>query len=381
VRRAVLDIIISNFGQQRGMGRVVFHVDFDYFYAQCEEIRNPALKGRPVAVCVFSDRGDDSGAIATANYVARDYGVRSGMPIKFAKNRLEGAGNAVFLPVDFGYYSEVSERAMRIMSGNADVFEYVGRDEAYLDVTKRAGGSFKTASHLAQQIKNQIREGLRLTCSIGVSPNKMVSKIASDFEKPDGLTVVEPERVEEFLDQLRIRDIPGIGRKTEERFSEMGLETIGELRGLDVFRLNQVFGRRGGTHIYNSARGIDNEPVREREPSVQYSRIVTLKEDSKDFGFLLPVLREICGQLHRTVLKDSRMFKSVGIQFFQSDLSSRTKSRMLRNPTDSLGEMERAAEALLGEALEGQELPVRRLGVKVSELTEVRGQSSITSYF
>lgn len=363
------------------MGRVVFHVDFDYFYAQCEEIRDPTLRGRPVAVCVFSDRGEDSGAIATANYVARNYGVKSGMPIRFAKSRLEGAGDAAFLPVDFDYYSEVSEQAMRIMSGNADVFEYVGRDEAYLEVTRRAGGSFKTAGHLAQQIKNQIRESLRLTCSVGVSPNKLVSKIASDFEKPDGLTVVEPERVEGFLDQLKIRDIPGIGRKTEERFSEMGLETIGELRGLDIFRLNQVFGRRGGTYIYNSARGIDDEPVREREPSVQYSRIVTLREDSKDFGILLPVLREVCGQLHRTVLQNSRMFKSVGIQFFQSDLSSRTKSRMLRNPTDSLEELEKAAEALLGEALEGQELLIRRLGVKVSELTEVGGQSSITSYF
>ncbi len=363
------------------MDRIVFHIDFDYFYAQCEEIRDPALKGKPVAVCVFSDRGKDSGAIATANYTARDFGVKSGMPIKFAKNRLEGARDAVFLPVDFDFYSEISEQAMKIMSENADVFEYVGRDEAYLEVTEKSGGDFRTASHLAQQIKNQIREKLKMTCSVGVSPNKLVSKIASDFKKPDGLTVVEPGQVEAFLDPLKIRDIPGIGKKTEERFSEMGLEIIGELRQVDVFKLNQAFGRRSGAYIYNSARGISDEPVKKREPSIQYSRIVTLRQDSKDPALLLPVLKEICGQLHKTVLENSCMFKSVGIQFFQSDLSSRTKSRMLRNPTNNLEGLERAAESLLDEALEGQELLIRRLGVKVSELTEVHGQSSITSYF
>ena len=119
--------------------RVVFHIDFDYFYAQCEESRTPELKSKPVCVCVFSDRGGDSGAIATANYTARKYGVKSGMPIVFAKKKLEERKDAVFLPVDFDYYIEMSEKAMDVMKNNADVFEYVGKDEAYLDVTKRVG--------------------------------------------------------------------------------------------------------------------------------------------------------------------------------------------------------------------------------------------------
>ena len=115
--------------------RVIFHVDFDYFYAQCEEIRNPALKPKPVAVCIFSDRGDDSGAIATANYKAREYGVKSGIPIKFAKSRLKDRQDAVFLPADFDYYAQISSSAMDIIKSFADVFEYVGKDEAFLDVT------------------------------------------------------------------------------------------------------------------------------------------------------------------------------------------------------------------------------------------------------
>ncbi len=363
------------------LSRVIFHIDFDYFYAQCEEIRKPELKTKPVAVCVFSDRGGDSGAIATANYTARKYGVKSGMPIAFAKKRLQEREDAVFLPTDFEYYSEVSQKAMDIMKEFADIFEYVGRDEAYLDVTKKTGGDFERAGHIAQQIKNSIREKLKMTCSVGVSPNKLVSKIASDYKKPDGLTIVSPEKVESFLEPLKIRDIPGIGKKTEEKFAEMKLETIGQLRELDIFKLNQLFGRKSGTYIYNAARGIDEEPVAEREPSVQYSKIITLKKDSKDFDFLLESLKEICKELHQVVLEKNKMFKSVGIQFFQSDLSGKSKSRMLRSPTTSLEELEKVSEQLLREALEDQEKLVRRLGVKVSELSEIKGQSSIDSYF
>ena len=197
--------------------RIVFHVDFDYFFAQCEELRNPDLKTKPVAVCVFSDRGGDSGAIATANYLARKYGVKSGMPIRFAKKRLESVKDAVFLPTDFEYYSEISQNAMNVMKEFADIFEYVGRDEAYLDVSKRTEGSFVNAAHLAQQLKNAIRHSVKLSCTVGVSSNKLVSKIASDFKKPDGLTIVPPDNIEAFLDPLPIRSIPGIGKKTEEK--------------------------------------------------------------------------------------------------------------------------------------------------------------------
>jgi len=361
--------------------RIVFHIDFDYFYAQCEEIRKPELKSKPVCVCIFSDRGKDSGAIATANYTARKFGVKSGIPIVFAKKRLEERNDAVFLPADFDYYIEISERAMHIMKDNADVFEYVGKDEAYLDVTKRAEGSFEKASHLAQQIKNTIREKVKISCSVGVSPNKLISKIASDFRKPDGLTVVPPEKVVEFLEPLKIRVIPGIGKKTEERFIEMGLEKIRDLKKLDVFTLNKEFGRKSGTYIFNSVRGIDNEPVKEREPTIQFSKIVTLKKDSKDFDFLSTNLAELCRELHRVILKNNKVFKTVGIQFIQSDLSNKTKSRMLRNPTDNLEELQKNAEQLLREALVNQQYTIRRLGVKVSELSEVKGQSSITSYF
>ena len=361
--------------------RIVFHIDFDYFYAQCEEIRSPELKSKPVCVCVFSDRGGDSGAIATANYTARKFGVKSGIPILFAKKRLEERKDAVYLPVDFDYYGEMSEKAMNIMKEFADVFEYVGKDEAYLDVTNRVGGSFDKASHLGQQIKNSIREKTKLSCSIGISPNKLISKIASDFQKPDGLTVVSPDKTDEFLEQLQIRTIPGIGKKTEKRFSEMNLETINDVKNLDVFTLNKEFGRKSGTYIYNAVRGIDTEPVKEREPRIQFSKIMTLKKDSKDYEFLSESLDELCNEVHEVVKKNNRMFKSVGVHFVQSDLSNKSKSKMLRNPTQSLEELKKTSEQLLREALENQTNTIRRLGVKVAELSEIQGQSDITSYF
>ena len=363
------------------MGRVVFHIDFDYFYAQCEEVRKPELKTKPVCVCVFSDRGGDSGAIATANYTARKFGVKSGIPISFAKKRLEQRKDAVFLPVDFEYYEKITEKAMKIMKDNADIFEYVGRDEAYLDVTKRVEEDFTKASHLAQQIKNLIRTELKLSCSIGVSSNKLISKIASDYQKPDGLTIVQHDKVEQFLAQLNIRVIPGIGKKTEQRFKEMKLETIEEIKKVDIFTLNKEFGRKSGTYIYNAIRGINDEPVKEKEESIQYSKIITLKKDSKEYEFLLENLYELCKQIQNTVKNNNKMFKSIGIHFVQSDLSNKSKSKMLRNSTNNLEELEKNVEQLLTDALEDQTMTIRRVGVKVSDLSEIKGQSDITNFF
>ncbi|HSD05214.1 MAG TPA: DNA polymerase IV [Nitrosopumilaceae archaeon] len=361
--------------------RIVFHIDFDYFFAQCEELRNPKLKTVPVVVCVFSERGGDSGAIATANYLARKYGVKSGMPIKFAKKKLESVSDAVFLPTDFDYYSDISQKAMDIIKEHADIFEYVGRDEAYLDVSKKTEYSFVDAGHLAQQLKNTLRNSIKLSCTIGVSSNKLVAKIASDFKKPDGLTIVTPDKIESFLNPLPIRSIPGIGKKTEERFAEMNLETISQLKTLDVFTLNSEFGRKIGAYIYNAARGIDNDPVAPRQEATQYSRITTLKRDSNEYDFLAKDLERLCEDIHATILKDNIVFKSVGIQFVQVDLSNKTRSKTLKNSTSNLDELKRAALQLLRESLEDQKMLVRRIGVKVSELSEVTGQDNITRYF
>ena len=360
--------------------RIVFHVDFDYFYAQCEEIRDSKIKGKCVAVCIFSDRGGDSGAIATANYNARKFGVKSGIPIMLAKNKLKEE-DAIFLPADFDYYSDMSSKGMEIIEKYADVFEYVGRDEAYLDVTKKTEIDFHNAEHLAQQLKNEIRNSLKLTCSVGITPNKLLSKIASDYKKPDGLTTVKPEQVEEFLSPLKIREIPGIGKKTEDVFIQMNVRTIEELRKINIFDLNKIFGRKTGGYIFNSAKGIDTEIVKERPPTIQFSKIVTLKKNSKELGFLLENIMELCVQLNRIAIENNKMYRSIGIQFVNEDLSTKTKSRMLKNPVSNEDELKKVANQLLEEALVEQVMLVRRVGVRISEFSDVEGQSSITNYF
>jgi DNA polymerase IV (DinB-like DNA polymerase) len=360
--------------------RIVFHVDFDYFYAQCEEIRNSKIKGKCVAVCIFSDRGGDSGAIATANYNARKFGVKSGIPIMLAKNKLKEQ-DAIFLPADFDYYSDMSSKGMEIIEKYADVFEYVGRDEAYLDVTKKTEMSFNNAQHLAQQLKNEIRNELKLTCSIGISPNKLLSKIASDFKKPDGLTTVKPEQIEQFLSPLKIREIPGIGKKTEDVFAQMNIQTIEELKKIDVFDLNKMFGRKTGGYIFNSAKGIDSEIVKERPPTIQFSKIITLKKNSKEIEFLRENANELCIQLNKLAINNNKMYRSIGIQFVNEDLSTKTKSRMLKNPVNNEIELKKIVNQLLEDALIEQVMLVRRIGVRISEFSDVEGQSSITNYF
>ena len=361
--------------------RIILHIDFDYFYAQCEEIRNSELKTKPVAVCMFSDRGEDSGAIATANYIARKFGVKSGMPIQFAKKKLMDRTDSVFLPADFKFYSDISEKSMEIIKEFADTFEYVGRDEAYLNITEKSEGDFKKAGHIAQQVKNMIREKIKLTCSIGISSNKLLAKIASDYKKPDGLTIVTPNSVSKFMETIEMRDIPGIGKKTQEKLEEQDVQTISKVKEMNIFDLIQMFGRKTGTYIFNAVRGINDEPVTLRSPTVQISKISTLKKDSNNYEFLEESLTELCDQLHIVILKENKMFKSVGIQLTLTNLSNKTKSKMLRNPTSSLEELKKISKQLLQEALENETMLFRRLGVKVSELSELEGQSNITSYF
>jgi len=360
--------------------RIVFHVDFDYFYAQCEEIRNSKIKGMCVVVCIFSDRGGDSGAVATANYNARNFGVKSGIPIMLAKNKLKEQ-DSIFLPADFDYYSEVSSKAMEIIEKYADVFEYVGRDEAYLDVTKKTDGNFINAEHLAQQLKNDIRNNLKLTCSIGITPNKLLSKIASDYKKPDGLTTVKSEQINEFLSPLKIREIPRIGKKTEDIFAQMNVNTINELKKINIFDLNKMFGRKTGGYIFNSSRGIDDEMVKPRAPTIQFSKITTLKKNSKELIFLRENIEELCIQLNKIAIENNKMYRSIGIQFVNEDLTTKTKSKMIKNPGNNVIELKKIVNQLLEEALVEQEMLVRRIGVRISEFSDVEGQSNITNYF
>lgn len=360
--------------------RVIMLVDLDYFFAQCEERRNPSLKDKPVVVCVYSGRSEDSGAVSTANYIARKYGVKSGIPIFLAKKKLKGK-DAVFLPVDHEFYGEVSEEIMRILRSHADRFEQVGIDEAYLDVSQKVKGSFEEAKELAQKIKEEVQIQQKLTCSIGIGPNKIVAKIAADIQKPDGLTIVKPEKVENFLSSLLVNRLIGVGIKTRKKMQILGIRTIGDLAKYDVQRLIEVFGKKLGTYFHNASMGIDDEPVQEREEVESIGRISTLKEDTRDSKVILEKTNQLCDEVHAKLVQRGLSFKSVGIVAVMTDMSSRSRSKTFENPTNELEVFKKIVKELFEKFLNESELKARRVGVKVSNFVrEQKRQKQITNF-
>jgi DNA polymerase IV (DinB-like DNA polymerase) len=346
-------------------------VDLDYFFAQAEETRNPSIKYKPVVVCVYSGRSEDSGAVSTSNYIARQYGVKSGMPIFQAKKKLENT-DAVFLPVDHAFYDEISDKVMDILRSYADSFEQAGVDEAYLDLSQKTNGSFENARELAQKIKDEMKARLMLTCSIGVGPNRLVAKIAADTQKPDGLTIIKPEQVETFLSPLPINRLIGVGTKTKEKMQTLRINTIGELARYDVQKLIAVFGKTLGTYFHNAASGINDTPVKERGEAESISRISTLKQDTRDLSLTLEKTNQLCNEIHEAVLQQKTTFKAVGIGAVMTDLSIYTRSKTLENATNDKEILKRAVKELLEKLLSETQLEVRRVGVRVSGF--VRGQ-------
>lgn len=348
--------------------RIIAHVDLDYFFAQCEERKNPAYKGKPVVVCVYSARGGDSGAVSTANYVARKFGVRSGMPIVLAKRLLKDV-EAVFLPVNHELYRKVSDEIMGVLRSYADKFEQRSIDEASLDISERTGRDFDRARKLALDMKREILEREGLTCSIGVAPNKLMAKIAADFQKPDGLTVVKPEEVKSFLSPLPVRKLYGVGNKTEKAMLELDIKTIGDLAERGVEDLVKVFGRKIGVYFHNAANGIDESPVEEKEGFLQISRITTLKKDTNNLDEIVGDLYKLCEDVHRRVVNENLAFRSLGIIVVAENMNVHSRSMTLDSYVNDLETLKRVCRELLERFLNESPLKIRRIGVRVTNLS------------
>ena len=354
--------------------------DLDYFFAQCEELRNPTLREKPVVVCVYSGRSKDSGAVSTANYVARKYGVKSGMPIFLAKKKLEGA-DAAFLPVDHQFYREVSEKVMNLLEAYADEFEQVGIDEAFLDVTRRLHGSFQEAKLLAEAIKTQMRNEQKLTCSVGVGPNKLVAKMAADEKKPDGLTVIDPSSVTSFLAPLPVDRLIGVGTRTLEKMQTIGISKVGDLANYDIQKLIAIFGKALGTYFHNASLGVDNEPVREHGEAISVSRIATLKQDTADLTLILEETDHLCDEVHERIVREKLTFKTIGIIAITKDMKVHTRSRTLENPSNNLELVKKTVAELFGKFQSDTQLETRRIGIKLSNLMRIgESQKQITSF-
>ena len=342
--------------------RRILHCDMDCFYAAVHMRDDPSLRGRPV---VIGGSPEGRGVVAAASYEARAYGIRSATP---AARAVRLCPQAVFIKPDFARYREESRRVFAIFRDFTDVVQPVSIDEAYLDVSDclEAWGS---ATAVAKAIRRRVREERGLTVSVGVGPNRLVAKIASDRDKPDGLTVVSPSRVRAFLDPLPVRCLPGVGPATERRLHKLVVETIAELRALPLDELERRMGRHGA-RLYRYARGLDDRPVRvhRERKSLSAERtyaadLATLEEMDEQLGRLA---ERVAGGLAKRELGA----RTVTLKVRYGDFTTVTRSRTLALPTADAAELAEVARRLLRHSEAGRR-PVRLLGVGGSNL--VRG--------
>ena len=361
------------------MLRVVGHLDLDYFYAQVEEVENPSLKGMPVIVCVFSGRTEDSGVVSTANYKARGLGVHSGMPIVLAKKKLEGIDSAV-IRMDHEKYEVVSGRIMEIVREKVDVLEPTGIDEAFFDLTSSTGGDFEEARYVAEGIKGAILEHEKLTCSVGLGRSKVVAKLGSDMAKPNGLTIIAPGRTEEVLGPLQVTRLYGVGPKISSVLEDMGIRTVGELAQASPSALEKSFGKKLGGYLLAAATGTDDGPVVAGLEPTQFSRIVTLKRDTRDPEEVFSQLTDGVDYIHGKLAASRKSFRTLTAIGILTDLSTKTRSKTFEIPIDEAATLKESTFELLRELSGSIEKDYRRAGVRVSGLSRSDDQHSLSEF-
>ena len=349
------------------MDRVIFHVDMDAFYASCEVLRNPDLAGKPVIVGADPKEGKGRGVVATSSYEARKFGVRSGMPISRA---FKLCPQGIYLRPDFKYYREISAQIMEILRSYSKVSEQWGLDEAFLDLTEPVS-NYLTPRELAQQIKDEIHAKLKLSCSIGIGPNKQVAKIASGYQKPNGLTYVTPDQVRIFLDPLSVDEIIGVGPKTKKVLNEnLQIFTIADLANYPAEKLNKRFGKMG-VYLHNVARGIDNSPVQQIYKRKSLGTEITFEEDIDNFETIYKTLELLVDKLHKILLRQNYLYQNVAIKIRFENFSTFTRQQRLKTPTNDKKVALQVAKHLLKE-FESNPKKIRLLGFRFTELSTAK---------
>ena len=362
--------------------KVIFHIDFDYFYAQCEELRKPELRNIPCVVCVYSGRDEDSGVVSTCNYNARKYGVKAAMPIKLAKSKLKDV-EAKFLPTDMPYYHDISRDVMRIIQNYGDLFEQVSVDECYVDFTRVTNSDFNDAKIFASSLQKNIKHQSKLTCSIGVGPNKLISKIASAVIKPNGITVVSREEAKNFISNCKIEDIPGVGPKTLKKLQALGINSISDISKNSIFELRDVLGYKTAAFLVNASNAIDNSQIKARETSKQIGKIVTLKKDTAEMEQINMTTASLCTTIYENLSNKKQAFKVLTIILILENLHHVSISRSLKLYTASFDELQKNSLSIIKEMIKNNSISIqniRRIGVVVSELKDISGQNSLLNY-
>ena len=340
--------------------RKIIHVDMDAFYASVEQRDDPQLRGKPVVVAWRGKRS----VVCAASYEARKFGVRSAMPAVQAERLCP---DAVFIPPDFTRYRTVSRAVRDIFLRHTDLVEPLSLDEAYLDVTANKS-NLPSATEVAQTIRQQIRAEQNLTASAGVAPNKFLAKIASDWRKPDGLFVIKPAEVLDFLTPLPVERIPGVGKVTARRLAEINIRTVGDIRALELATLQQRFGRYG-MRLYELARGIDNNPVEPNRPTQSISA-----EDTFETDVLLretePMIRRLAEKVWNASRNETRIPRTVVLKLKPAQFAILTRSLPPPSTPSSCDELTGFALSLLTKVALDPNQKYRLVGVGLSNFRD-----------
>ncbi len=339
--------------------RRVLHCDMDCFYAAVHMRDDPSLQGRPV---VIGGSPEGRGVVAAASYEARKFGIHSALP---AARAVRLCRQAVFIRPDFKRYRAESQEIFEIFRRFTTEIQPVSIDEAYLDVTDELE-RWCSATALAKEIKSVVRTERGLTVSIGVGPNKLIAKIASDFGKPDGLTVVAPRRVQKFLDPLSVRSLPGVGPATGGRMKEAGIESVADLRAWPLDRLTDRFGR-SGQWLYHCARGVDDRPVRVHRSRKSLSHERTYARDLRTLGQMDEQLESLGERVAQDLKGKQLSTCTVSVKVRYGDFTTLTRSHTLGGPTCDPVTISSWAKELLRRTQAGKR-QVRLLGVSASNL-------------
>ncbi|MEF8852204.1 MAG: DNA polymerase IV [Haloarculaceae archaeon] len=372
--------------------QVVCHVDMDCFYAACERLREPALRGEPLVVGMGYESGETHGAVATASYEAREFGVESAMAVSEALELLPRKVDAARDPdldvgeagfyrsVDLDYYEDVAADVKAIMRERAAVVREVSIDEAYLDVTDRVRWSGQstvdddrpTVEAFARDLKETIRDEVGVVASVGVAPTMSAAKVASDHDKPDGLVVVEPGEVREFLAALPVEEIHNVGPVTARELREMGIETAGELAAGDPDALADRFGERG-LEVRRFARGEDTRAVEPVGEPKSLSRESAFTEATEDAGRKRERVRSLAADVAERAEREGALYRTIGVKVVRPPFDVNTRAETLPGPVQNADLVEETALNLL---VEFEDDPVRKLGVRVSNLSFAEGDQT-----
>lgn len=348
--------------------RIILHLDMDSFYASVEVQRRPELAGKPVIIGADPKNGCGRGVVSTCSYEARAYGIRSAMPISQAYALCP---QAAFLTPDFPAYIEASNGVMEILTSYGFRMEQVSIDEAFLDVT--ALGDFFSAQSKAEEIKKVIRQRLGLSCSIGIAPTRIIAKMASDYQKPDGLTVVAPGILQKFLAPLPVRKIPGVGKKAEGLLFEMGVRSIGDLARVDVQTLIGKFGR-GAIALKKLALGIDESGITRSQESKSISREITFESDTDDIREIVSTLDTLIHSVSSNLTDEKLRFKTLTLKIRYQGFLTRSRSRSLSHFSCDAAMVRSLSLALFREEYTGGK--IRLLGIRLSSFERKWGSQT-----